>query len=117
MSRVAEPKGRSEWNGVGSANAVHPLRTQSPARRTGHDTANTVIAPFAPPSTLCRHHLGNDLPIGLARAPILPTVGGFSPLSLSANIRLHIEASCTTTLLTTETTQGTFPLQQEQAHR
>ena len=65
-------------------------RPESPARRTVHHTANAVIAPFAPTSTPCPYHLGNDLLLtGLARAPILLTVGGFGPLSLSANVPLQ----------------------------
>ena len=74
-------------------------RPQSPARRTGHHTANGITASFPPPSTLCPHqHLRNDLLlIGVSGASILPIVCVFSRLSLSSKIRLHGEASCTTT--------------------
>ena len=74
-------------------------RPQSPAHRTGHHTANVVTGYFSPPSTLCpNQHLRNDLRlIGVFRASILLTVCDFSRLSPSAEIRLHGEASCTTT--------------------
>ena len=94
-------------------------RPQSPARRTGHHTANVVTASFPPLSTLCPpQHLRNDLLlIGVSRAWILPSVYGTflayylfqrkyacivrlpapPPLVFSANLRLHTEASFTTT--------------------
>ena len=47
---------------------------------------------------LSDHHLRNDLLlISVFRASILPTVCDYSRISLSAKIRLHSEASCTTT--------------------
>ena len=88
------PFTRYQRSCVGRCNHPH-----SPARRTGHHTANVVTAYFPPPSTLCPHqHLRNDLLlIGVSRASILPTVCVFSRLSLSTKIRLHCESSCTTT--------------------
>ena len=84
------PFTRYQLSCVGGCN-----RPQSPARRTGHHTANVL---FPPPPTLCPHkHLRNDLVlIRVSRASILPTVCDFSRLSLSAKMRLDSEASRTT---------------------